>query len=92
MSTTVLPDTSTTTRLMPMFKVLIHNDDINDMRHVCQALMEVFKFELKKSVQIMVEAHKTGLALCTVEPKETAELHQEQLQSLNLTATIEPEN
>ena len=84
-------ETVTTTRQMPLFRVILHNDDVNDFMHVINALTEVFHFERQKAVELMWEAHNTGCALCVVESKERAELHQEQLQALQLTATIEPE-
>jgi ATP-dependent Clp protease adaptor protein ClpS len=77
--------------LIPRFKVLIHNDDRNAMDHVVRSLMKVFKFERQKCERIMLEAHRNGVALCTVEPLEQAELHRDQLQSFSLIATIEPE-
>jgi ATP-dependent Clp protease adapter protein ClpS len=61
------------------------------MEHVVRALMRVFKFEQDRCEQIMLEAHKSGVALCTVEPLEQAELHRDQLQSFSLVATIEAE-
>ncbi len=76
---------------IPLYKVLLHNDDKNAMDHVIRALVNVFRFELPKCEQIMLEAHRNGVALCTVEPIEQAELHRDQLQSYSLIATIEPE-
>ena len=75
----------------PLYKVLIHNDDLNTMDHVVGALMQVFKLERQACERIMLEAHDNGLALCTVEPFEKAEFHRDQLQSFSLLATIEPE-
>ena len=40
-----------------MFKVLIHNDDVNDMVHVVRSLIEVFRFEADKAIEILSEAH-----------------------------------
>lgn len=77
--------------LLPRFKVLLHNDDVNSMEHVVRALIKVFRFDRPRCEQIMFEAHMKGLALCTVEPFEQAELHRDQLNSFSLTATIEPE-
>jgi ATP-dependent Clp protease adaptor protein ClpS len=77
--------------IMPRYKVLLHNDDVNSMEHVVKALQKVFKFGLEECMRIMIEAHQNGLALCTVEPLEQAELHRDQLVSLSLVATIEPE-
>jgi ATP-dependent Clp protease adaptor protein ClpS len=79
------------TIIMPRYKVLLHNDDVNSMEHVVKALQQVFKLELEECVRIMLEAHDRGVALCAVEPLEQAELHRDQLVSFSLVATIEPE-
>ena len=79
------------TIIMPRYKVLLHNDDVNSMEHVLKALQQVFKFDLEECARIMLEAHNNGMALCTVEPLEQAELHRDQLISFSLVATIEPE-
>jgi ATP-dependent Clp protease adaptor protein ClpS len=89
--TATIIETSKETRLTPLHKVLLHNDDVNEMGHVMRALNETFKFEAEKCYEIMMEAHESGVALCKIEPLEVAELHQDQLQSFGLTATIEPE-
>jgi ATP-dependent Clp protease adaptor protein ClpS len=91
-ATVIESRTSTNVKLLPLYKVLLHNDDVNTTDHVVGALLEVFAFEVEEAVNIMLEAHKTGVALCKVEQKENAEFHQEQLQALSLTATIEPES
>ena len=78
-------------RYIPLYKVLLHNDDHNSMEHVVKALKQVFKFELRVCERIMMEAHQNGMALCTVEPMEKAEHHRDQLNSFSLIATIEPE-
>ena len=77
--------------VMPRFKVLLHNDDVNSMEHVVMSLRKVFRFDEQECVRIMIEAHNNGLALCIVEPLEQAEHHRDQLISLSLVATIEPE-
>ena len=79
------------TMRMPFYKVLLHNDDRNAMEHVVKALMQVFRFSKPVCERIMMEAHLNGVALCTVEPLEQAELHRDQLQSFSLAATIEPD-
>jgi ATP-dependent Clp protease adaptor protein ClpS len=76
---------------IPLFKVLLHNDDHNTMEHVIKALLRVFKFELSVCDRIMREAHQNGVALCTLEPLEKAEHHRDQLVSFSLISTIEPE-
>jgi ATP-dependent Clp protease adaptor protein ClpS len=77
--------------VIPRYKVLLHNDDVNSMEHVVKALQRVFKFGIEECMRIMLEAHDEGVALCTVEPLEQAELHRDQLLSFSLVATIEPE-
>jgi len=74
----------------PLYRVLLHNDDTNSMDHVVRTLMQVFRFEQSECERIMLEAHHNGMALCTIEPLEQAELHQDQLRSSSLIATIEP--
>jgi ATP-dependent Clp protease adaptor protein ClpS len=76
---------------IPLYKVLLHNDDRNTMDHVVKTLMRVFRFEQTECERIMLEAHQNGVALCTVEPLEQAELHRDQLQSFSLISTIEAE-
>lgn len=75
----------------PLYRVLLHNDDVNSMEHVTRTLMRVFKFEQRKCERIMLEAHRSGVALCTIEPLEQAEHHRDQLTSFSLIATIEKE-
>ena len=88
-----LPNTITEKRTIhvPRYKVLLHNDDHNAMDHVVKALIRVFKLSPLECERIMLEAHRNGMALCTVEPLEQAELHKDQLASYSLISTIEPE-
>ncbi len=76
---------------IPLYKVLLHNDDHNSMEHVIKALKSVFKFELSMCERIMMEAHQNGIALCTIESLEKAEHHRDQLNSFSLLSTLEPE-
>jgi len=79
------------TATIPRYRVLLHNDDVNTMDHVVKVLMKVFKFKQEQCETIMLEAHHNGVALCTIEPLEQAELHRDQLISFSLISTIEPE-
>ncbi|MFH1023811.1 MAG: ATP-dependent Clp protease adaptor ClpS [Planctomycetota bacterium] len=76
-------------RTAPRYKVLLHNDDVNDMARVVQALQKVFRFPAGEAVRVMLEAHERGVAVCRVEPLEPAELHRDQLRSAGLGASIE---
>lgn len=95
--TNTLPSTKPGTVLdqrtmhVPLYKVLLYNDDRNTMEHVVKALKHVFRFSKPVCERIMMEAHLNEVALCTVEPLEQAELHRDQLQSFSLAATIEPD-
>lgn len=75
---------------LPPWKVLLHNDDKNDMQHVILSIVELTPLNEQDAVNRMKEAHDTGVALILVTHKERAELYQEQFQSKGLTVTIEP--
>ena len=96
--TVIEPATEEKTKLFPMVRVLIHNDDVTPMDFVLYVLGEVFKLDFSRAFKVMMEAHTTGVALVVVEPFERAELHVEQSRSLSrprgfpLTFSIEPEN
>jgi ATP-dependent Clp protease adaptor protein ClpS len=76
---------------LPPFRVLLHNDDRNDMVHVVETLELLTPLNRRQSYKVMLEAHTRGVALVTTTHKERAELYCEQLASRRLVATIEPE-
>ncbi len=78
-------------RMLPPYKVLLHNDDVNNMEHVVLSLLKVTPLSLEEAEMKMFEAHRTGLSLLIVTHKERAELYEEQLRSFRLTVTIEPD-
>lgn len=80
------------TRLLPLYKVILFNDDVNDMLHVVFALLEtVNSLTMQEATHIMLTAHLQGNAIVIVCPYELAEFYQERLLSFDLIATIEPE-
>jgi ATP-dependent Clp protease adaptor protein ClpS len=84
------PDDEQRTHVLPPYKVLLHNDDVNSMDHVVRSLMRsVPGIGRAAAMRIMLEAHLTGVALVTVCPLELAELYRDRLESCGLTATIE---
>lgn len=92
MSTDLQDKTSSKKHLMPKYKVLLHNDDVNDCEYVVVCLLKtVNTLSPKKAIDIMMEAHNTGIALVTVVPLEMAEFYCETLKSFGLTSTIEKE-
>jgi ATP-dependent Clp protease adapter protein ClpS len=76
--------------LLPLWKVLLHNDDKNDVIFVVGTIVELTPLNETEAKVRTVEADKTGVALLLVTHKERAELYQEQFQSKGLTVTIEP--
>jgi ATP-dependent Clp protease adaptor protein ClpS len=92
------PVADSKTQLSPLYRVLIHNDDITPMDFVVRVLIEVFRLDAARSVDVMMEAHTRGVAHVVTEPLEQAEFHVDQTRSLSrarhlpLTFSIEPEN
>ncbi len=79
-------------QLFPPYKVILYNDDYNEMNYVVAALLHaVNSLSTQEAERIMLTAHLTGSAIVIVCPKEIAEYYQERLLSYGLTATIEPE-
>ena len=79
-------------RLLPKYRVLLHNDDEHAMDEVVIALLKTVRsLTVDEAIKIMLEAHLTGKALVIVCPKETAEFYRDGLESYGLTSTIEPE-
>jgi|SRR5581483_3940136 ATP-dependent Clp protease adaptor protein ClpS len=77
-------------RLLPPYKVILHNDDHTPMDRVVLALRKSIPgMSLGRATAIMWEAHTTGKAVVVTCPLELAELYQQRLQSFGLTATIE---
>jgi ATP-dependent Clp protease adaptor protein ClpS len=91
-------DVSTQTRLAPLYRVLIHNDDITPMDFVVRVLGEIFHLAWAHSMEIMLEAHSKGVAHVLTEPLERAEFHVDQARSLSrarhfpLTFSVERED
>lgn len=75
---------------LPPWKVLLHNDDKNDMGFVVETIVSLTPLNEQAAVLRMAEAHKTGVALLLTTHKERAELYRDQFQSKGLTVTIEP--
>lgn len=76
---------------MPPWKVLLHNDEKNDMGYVVETILELTAIAPQIALVKMLEAHKTGVALLVTAHREYAELLQEQFKSKGLTVTIEPD-
>jgi len=76
--------------MLPPWKVLLHNDEKNDMLFVVLTIMELTPLNELDAKRRMFEAHENGVALLLVTHKERAELYKDQFESKGLTVTIEP--
>jgi ATP-dependent Clp protease adaptor protein ClpS len=65
--------TEETTAEEPLYRVLIHNDDVTPMDFVVNILRSIFMLSAPDAVEVMYTAHHTGLALVQILPKSEAE-------------------
>lgn len=90
-TTTPVFDEEILSRLLPPYRVVLHNDDHNSMDHVVHALRRcVPSLSAEDADAIMWTAHNHGQATVIECPKEAAEHYRGCLESAGLTATIEP--
>ncbi len=78
------------TRHLPPWRVLLHNDQVNDMLYVAQTITELTTLNRQDAVERMLEAHRRGISLLLVTHREHAELLTEQFASKRLKVTAEP--
>lgn len=92
MSVETLEKRSTVRKLAPLYRVLLHNDDVNPMEYVVKVLTTTIpSITMPQAVSIMMEAHNSGIALVITCAQEHAEFYCETLQNHGLTSTIEPD-
>jgi len=78
-----------------MFKVLLHNDDYTSMEFVVEILRTVFHKTEEQAVQMMLQVHEKGKAVCGIYSFEIAQTKAEQVKQrakkneFPLLATIE---
>lgn len=76
---------------LPPWKVLLHNDDKNEIEFVVRAMIELAALKVQQATMVALEAHKTGVGLVCTTHQERAELYKEQFASKGLTVTVEPD-
>ena len=75
---------------LPPYRVVLHNDEVNEMAHVVRALLDsVPELSTERATEIMIEAHEHDRAEVIVCPLERAELYRDRLRTFALTATVE---
>jgi ATP-dependent Clp protease adaptor protein ClpS len=57
----------------PMYRVIIHNDDVTPMDFVVQVLLSIFMLLPPDAVDVMYTAHYHGEALVQILPRSEAE-------------------
>jgi ATP-dependent Clp protease adaptor protein ClpS len=68
----ILKTTETQNAEEPLYRVLIHNDDITPMDFVVTMLKTIFFLSTSDALIVMFRAHTTGLALVQVLPLSEA--------------------
>ncbi|MDZ4755051.1 MAG: ATP-dependent Clp protease adaptor ClpS [Phycisphaerae bacterium] len=93
------PATATTVRpqpvrpkpdVLPPWRVLLHNDDRNDIDYVVDTVAKVARLNRPTATRCTIEAHRKGVGQVLVTHRERAEFLAEQLRSCRLVVTIEP--
>lgn len=77
---------------LPPWKVLLHNDDKNEIVYVVETIMQLTTLKQQDAIIKMKEAHETGVSLLLTTHKERAELYKEQFESKGLVVSIEAAN
>ena len=63
----------TKTELEPLYRVIIHNDDITPMDFVVNVLTSIFLLSQPTALEVMLVAHYKGAAYVQTLPKAEAE-------------------
>ncbi|MEO8357791.1 MAG: ATP-dependent Clp protease adaptor ClpS [Chloroflexota bacterium] len=61
------------TELEPLYRVIIHNDDVTPMDFVVHILKTIFYLSNNRAAEIMFTAHFSGIAYVQTLPKSEAE-------------------
>jgi ATP-dependent Clp protease adaptor protein ClpS len=90
------------TRKMPMYNVVLLDDDHHTFEYVIAMLQTLFGHPREKGFQMAMEVHTTGRVIVLTTTKEHAELKQEQIHAFgpdplssqecagSMTAIVEP--
>ncbi len=87
----------TKTELEPLYRVIIHNDDVTPMDFVVNVLTSIFMLAQPDALEVMLVAHYTGAAYVQTLPKTEAEKRINKahfaagLEGYPLRFSIEPE-
>lgn len=74
------------TELEPLYRVIIHNDDVTPMDFVVHILKTIFYLSNNRAAEIMFTAHFSGIAYVQTLPKSEAE---KRIQKAHFAAGLE---
>ena len=79
-------------KLLPPYKVLLHNDEKNTFEHVIRSVVRLTPIREDDAIVKAIETHESGVSLLLVTHQERAELYADQFASLSITISIEPDD
>jgi len=91
-------DIQSETALEPLFRVLIHNDDVTPYNYVILVLLNIFKLSHELAEHITWVAHTTGIARVVTRPRAEAQRLVDrahataQADGYPLTFSLEPDD
>jgi len=91
-----IEDQGTDRAYLPMYKIIMWNDDVTTMEFVIRILVQLFSKDYHTAERLMYEIHATGAAHVATLPLEQAEFKVEQVhqaasfEQFPFTCTIEP--
>lgn len=74
---------------LPPHKLLLHNDKVNTMEDVVEAILKLTPLRPIDAIRRMLEAHYRGKALLLTVHKERGELYIEQFATFKITTSLE---
>lgn len=94
--TIVEPESRKRTGYMPLYRVIMWDDDVTTMEFVVRMLIRVFRKDYETAEKLMLEVHYSGSAHVDTLPLERAEFKVDQvhkaaaLENFPFHCTIEP--
>jgi ATP-dependent Clp protease adaptor protein ClpS len=88
---TPVKGTESSKKKPPIYKVMLHNDNYNRREYVVKILLKTIEgLTVDDAVNVMQEAHETGVAMVVACAQEQAETYVETLRINGLISTMEP--
>lgn len=90
-------DVSWKTKYLPLYRVIMWDDDHTSMEFVIRVLIKIFDFGYPEAEKLMYDVHYSGSAVVATMPLERAEFKVQQvhtaaaMENFPFRCTIEPE-